>query len=145
MVSYLSLKKKNFGFEDINYILTLRLIIQKSPFFIENKLFVVSEILYDICEICYNERYSSPMECKELEKTINAILLCFSDIFLLRKDFAIQFFNEISNFCIKLMENDDINLLESAFECFTSLIKSSGFQIILLARVDIYKILTSLV
>ncbi len=48
LVSFLSLKKKGFGFEDINYIQTLRLIIKNSPFFIENKLSVVCEILCKI-------------------------------------------------------------------------------------------------
>jgi hypothetical protein len=38
LISFLSLKKKNFGNEDANYIMTLNIFVKRSLFFIESKL-----------------------------------------------------------------------------------------------------------
>ena len=140
LISFLSLKNKGFGIEDINYILTLRLLVRESPFLIENKLLVICEILYKIALICYQDRYSSTKESDILENMIKAILQCYTNIFFLRKDLSIMFFNQISEFCIKVIENDDHLLIPRAFKCLSILIQSSGFQFILFLKFDIFKI-----
>ncbi len=82
----------------------------------------VTEILYKIANCCYEERYSNSMENSDLERIIKLIFQCFSDIFFQRKDLAIMFFDQLSDFCVMVIENDDLVLMPRAFKCLTSLV-----------------------
>ena len=48
---------------------------------------------------------------------IVAILSCLTEIMFLDGNYAVMFFNDIADFCVKIIENDDYNLINTAFKC----------------------------
>lgn len=65
----------------------------------------------------YKERFLNPLENKDSENMIVAILSCLTEIMFLDGNYAVMFFNDIADFCVKIIENDDYNLINTAFKC----------------------------
>lgn len=60
---------------------------------------------------CYEERYQNPLGGNEQELIIKAALNCYKDIFNSSPSLAVTFFTDISEFCMRIVQNDDIKLL----------------------------------
>lgn len=129
LLSFLKLRKSSFSEVETEIIRDLLVIIKYAPVLIKDKVSIILDFL-----IFHLDDLS-----EKKVKTVVEIIDCVSKLIILDSSVAHNYFDKLSGICIHILETGNVCFFECVFSTLTSLIKVTGYHLILLFRYDFYK------